>query len=99
MMLFERAHFVATTPKPVSKKAAALGLKNSVAELSGKNAPEVKMEGGKLNQNELKYFENSMDLMQVNGKATKRFDVQNNGQVTEKQPWYAFAYSENNSEE
>lgn len=70
-MLFERAHFVATTPKPVSKKAAALGLKNSVAELSGKTATEIKMEGGKLNQNELKYFENSMDLMQVNGKATK----------------------------
>ena len=70
-MLFERAHFVATTPKPVSKKAAALGLKNSVAELSGKNDTEIKMEGGKLNQNELKYFENSMDLMQINGKATK----------------------------
>ena len=26
MMLFERAHFVATTPKPKSKKAAMLGL-------------------------------------------------------------------------
>ena len=34
MMIFERAHFVATTPKPVSKKAAALGLKNSVSELN-----------------------------------------------------------------
>ena len=34
MMLFERAHFVATTPKPKSGKAAALGLKNSAAELS-----------------------------------------------------------------
>ena len=33
MMLFERAHFVATTPKPKSSKATALGLKNSVAEL------------------------------------------------------------------
>ena len=34
MMVFERAHFVATTPKPVSKKAAALGLKNTAAELN-----------------------------------------------------------------
>ena len=28
MMLFERAHLVATTPKVKSSKAAALGLKN-----------------------------------------------------------------------
>ena len=28
MMLFSRAHFVATTPKPKSSKAAALGLKS-----------------------------------------------------------------------
>ena len=34
MMVFERAHFVATTPKPKSSKAAALGLKNTAAELS-----------------------------------------------------------------
>ena len=30
MMIFERAHFVATTPKPKSKKAQALGLKDHV---------------------------------------------------------------------
>ena len=30
MMIFERAHFVATTPKPKSSKAAALGLKDTV---------------------------------------------------------------------
>ena len=29
MMLFARAHFVATTPNPKSGKAAALGLKDS----------------------------------------------------------------------
>ena len=29
MMLFARAHLVATTPKPVSSKAASLGLKSS----------------------------------------------------------------------
>ena len=58
MMLFERAHFVATTPKPRSKKAAALGLKDTVAEL---NQPEIKLEGNKTNQHELKYFENCID--------------------------------------
>jgi hypothetical protein len=34
MMVFERAHFVATTPKPKSSKAAALGLKDSVSALN-----------------------------------------------------------------
>ena len=33
MMIFERAHFVATTPKPRSSKAAKLGLKDTVYEL------------------------------------------------------------------
>ena len=37
MMLFARAHLVATTPKPVSSKAAALGLKSS-AELAAERA-------------------------------------------------------------
>ena len=36
MMLFARAHFVATTPKPKSCKAAALGLKDS-KELAAAN--------------------------------------------------------------
>ena len=37
MMLFARAHFVATTPKPKSGKAAALGLMDSkeLAEANG----------------------------------------------------------------
>ena len=37
MMLFARAHFVATTPKQKSGKAAALGLKDSkeLAEANG----------------------------------------------------------------
>ena len=30
MMIFERAHFVATTPKPRSSKAVALGLKDHI---------------------------------------------------------------------
>ena len=32
-MIFERAHFVATTPKPRSSKAVKLGLKDTVAEI------------------------------------------------------------------
>lgn len=71
MMIFERAHFVATTPKPVSSKAAALGLKNSVSELKGKNQVEIKLENNKANANELSYFENVIDQLTVNGKATK----------------------------
>ena len=34
MMIFERAFFVSTTPKPKSSKAAALGLANSLSELN-----------------------------------------------------------------
>ena len=37
MMLFARAHLVATTPKPTSGKAAALGLKSS-AQLASEKA-------------------------------------------------------------
>ena len=66
MMLFERAHFVATTPKPKSSKAAALGLKNSVQEL---NQPEIKLENNKATESELRYFENCIDGLQVSGTA------------------------------
>jgi len=38
MMIFERAHFVATTPKPKSSKAAALGLHDGAADMT-KNPP------------------------------------------------------------
>ncbi|MCA9478497.1 MAG: hypothetical protein KC535_05100 [Nanoarchaeota archaeon] len=33
----------------------------------------------------------------IKGQATKRFEIQNNGQVTEKQPWYSFMYSNVNA--
>jgi hypothetical protein len=60
LMLFERAHFVATTPKPKSSKAAKLGLKNSVRELE---QPDIIFEGNKANENEIKYFENCIDQL------------------------------------
>ena len=62
MMIFERAHFVATTPKPKSSKAAALGLKNS-ADL--KKPVVITLEGNKANANELQYFENCIDQLSV----------------------------------
>ena len=40
MMLFARAHLVATTPKPTSSKAASLGLKSS-AELAAERAQKA----------------------------------------------------------
>lgn len=39
MMLFARAHLVATTPKPKSSKAASLGLKSS-AQLAQERAQQ-----------------------------------------------------------
>ena len=70
MMVFERAHFVATTPKPKSSKAAALGLKNTVAELSN-DPPVITLENNKANAQELKYFENCIDQLSLTGKKTK----------------------------
>lgn len=72
MMLFERAHFVATTPKPKSGKAAALGLKNSVAELNNQ-PPVITLENNKANETELKYFENCIDQLTLTGKQTKLY--------------------------
>lgn len=60
MMIFERAHFVATTPKPKSSKAAALGLKDHVED-PNQNQLEIKLEGNKTNEAELKHFENCID--------------------------------------
>jgi len=62
MMIFERAHFVATTPKPKSSKAAALGLKDHIED-PNKNQLEIKLEGNKANEAELKYFENCIDQL------------------------------------
>lgn len=46
MMLFARAHLVATTPKPVSSKAASLGLKSS-AQLAAERAQAANAEESK----------------------------------------------------
>ena len=78
MMLFARAHFVATTPKPKSGKAAALGLKSG-AELAAAagtaNSTSLGIVGGqaetKMQAGDLRHFESSIDGLQISGKATK----------------------------
>jgi hypothetical protein len=61
MMLFSRAHLVATTPKIKSSKAAALGLKDS-KEIKKKQMSEIGDEG-KLGEEVLKHFEECIDKL------------------------------------
>ena len=65
MMLFSRAHLVATTPKMKSSKAAALGLKGSgQAEISNPvPLTNVTGEKRKIREEELKHFEECIDLL------------------------------------
>ena len=64
MMLFARAHLVATTPKLKSGKAAALGLKNS-----GQMGPVV--QANKMQASDMKHFEDCIDKLQISGVKTK----------------------------
>lgn len=64
MMLFARAHLVATTPKPRSGKAAALGLKDHVEQVQPTH-------GAKLQIADVKYFESCIDQLSLVGTATK----------------------------
>jgi hypothetical protein len=64
LMLFSRAHLVATTPKLKSAKASALGLKDST-----KQQPKH-LEGGaggKMQEAELKHFEECIDKLAISG--------------------------------
>ena len=74
MMLFARAHLVATTPKVRSSKAAALGLKNK-SELQEAKIKESLGKGGdkKLQENELKFFEETIDKLQIQGNSSKLY--------------------------
>ena len=63
MMLFARAHLVATTPKLKSGKAAQLGLSNSVA-------PPQQV-GDKLVPKDMQHFESCIDGLQISGKTAK----------------------------
>jgi len=72
MMLFSRAHLVATTPKLKSSKAAALGLKNTTAAAVTKNE-EMRDESKptKMRQDQLKHFEENIDKLTISGKQTR----------------------------
>ena len=61
MMLFSRAHLVATTPKMKSSKAAALGLKGTAKP----SQPLVNVTGEKrkIREEELKHYEECIDLL------------------------------------
>lgn len=65
MMLFSRAHLVATTPKLKSGKAAALGLKNTVAQTK---TVEMTDETTKLREEHIKHFEENIDKLTISGK-------------------------------
>ena len=81
MMIFERAHFVATTPKPKSSKAAALGLHDGAGSVDMKNPPQIVMAGNKASVNELKYFENCIDsLIPTVNKLIVQNNEQNDGE-------------------
>lgn len=56
---------------------------------------EADEETGELNikaKEQVKYFGF------IKGKAIKNFEIKNNGQITEKQPWYSFVYKNMNTE-
>ena len=67
MMLFSRAHLVATTPKLKSGKAAALGLKNS--SKTSANADVIMEEvQPKIKEEQLKHFEECIDKLAISGR-------------------------------
>lgn len=65
MMLFARAHFVATTPKLKSGKAAALGLSDN-AQGKAFRTDEAKMQAS-----DMKHFEENIDMLAISGISTK----------------------------
>ncbi len=81
MMLFSRAHLVATTPKLKSSKAAALGLKNTVsAAQSTKSVDMADETQPKLREEHIKHFEENIDKLTISGKQTKfHTDEENEG--------------------
>ena len=65
MMLFSRAHLVATTPKMKSSKAAALGLMGSAQAKISNPVPLTNVTGEKrkIREEELKHFEECIDML------------------------------------
>lgn len=77
LMLFSRAHLVATTPKMKSGKAAMLGLSDKPP---GQQPTNLEL-GNKMGVANLKHFESSIDGLCVSGKSTKVYiDEQEDGE-------------------
>jgi len=69
MMLFSRAHLVATTPKLKSSKAAALGLKGSASQPTKQAAHEESKDSKpKIKEEQLKHFEECIDKLTISGR-------------------------------
>ena len=80
MMLFSRAHLVATTPKLKSGKAAALGLKNTTSAAATKSVDMRDESQPKLREEHIKHFEENIDKLTISGKQTKfHTDEDNDG--------------------
>ena len=80
MMLFSRAHLVATTPKLKSGKAAALGLKNTVGPSTTKQIDMIDESQPKLREEHIKHFEENIDKLTISGRQTKfHTDEDNDG--------------------
>ena len=81
MMLFSRAHLVATTPKMKSGKAAALGLQNTSKPAA---VSDVNMQGEgkqKIREDQLKHFEENIDKLLISGRRTNiHMDEQEDGE-------------------
>ena len=71
MMLFSRAHLVATTPKLKSSKAAALGLKNTASAVTKNEEMKDESKPTKMRQDQLKHFEENIDKLTISGKQTR----------------------------
>ena len=71
MMLFSRAHLVATTPKLKSSKAAALGLKNTSSATTKNEEMKDESKPLKMRQDQLKHFEENIDKLTISGKQTR----------------------------
>ena len=71
LMLFSRAHLVATTPKLKSGKAAALGLKDGKPSGTSKGTLNQEDEAQKgLKEADLKHFEECIDKLAISGHQT-----------------------------
>ena len=71
-------------------------LQNRLQNMEGVEVEEVDDETGAVT---VKAKENVRFLGFIKGKATKRFEMDDKGNINEKAPWYRFMYAEETTEE